>query len=264
MKGLAGKVAVVTGAAGGIGEAIAERFALAGSAVLLVDRDGERLLETTRRITSADGTAESLVADVGHSDDARLLIEHAVERFGALDILCNNAAVTIPKPVDALSEDEWDLVQAVDLKAIFLTVKHAVPRMLERGKGVIVNIASVDGSLAERGIPAYCAAKGGVLNLTRALALDYARDGIRVNCICPGMTDTPLFRSFMSQLADGETALRRRLDRVPIGRLVEPCEVASAALFLASDDASAITGAALTVDGGLTAGWDYSPPGQGG
>jgi NAD(P)-dependent dehydrogenase (short-subunit alcohol dehydrogenase family) len=165
----------------------------------------------------------------------------------------------VPKPVHELEELEWDAVLGVNLKAIFLTSKNAVSRMRDRGGGVIVNVASVDAYVAERNIPAYCAAKGGVLNLTRALALDYAADNIRVNCVCPGMTDTPLFRSFMAQVPDPDEALRQRLQRVPLGRLVQPAEVAAAVLFLASDQASAITGAMLTVDAGLTAGWDYSP-----
>ncbi len=261
MMRLGGAAAIVTGAAGGIGEAIAERFARAGASVLLVDRNEELLAAATSRLAADGGTVAPLAADVSRSADVVGMVEEAVNRFGGLDVLCNNAAITVPKRVEQLSEEEWDEVQAVDLKAIFLTSKHAVPRMRLRGGGAIVNVASVDAYVAEPGIPAYCAAKGGVLNLTRALALDHAADGIRVNCVCPGMTDTPLLRSFMAETSDGGEALRRRLRRVPLGRLVEPAEVAAAVEFLASHEASAITGAVLTVDGGLTAGWDYSPPG---
>jgi dihydroanticapsin dehydrogenase len=252
-------VVAVTGAAGGIGEAIAKQFAELGSSVVLVDWNAELLAATTSRLADEGATVSALVADVSDADDARRIVEEAVGRYGGLDILCNNAAVTVPKPVHELEELEWDAVLGVNLKAIFLTSKNAVSRMRDRGGGVIVNVASVDAYVAERNIPAYCAAKGGVLNLTRALALDYAADNIRVNCVCPGMTDTPLFRSFMAQVPDPDEALRQRLQRVPLGRLVQPAEVAAAVLFLASDQASAITGAMLTVDAGLTAGWDYSP-----
>jgi NAD(P)-dependent dehydrogenase (short-subunit alcohol dehydrogenase family) len=256
---LEGRGAIVTGAGGGIGEAIAEALVGAGAATLLVDLDGDLLQQTTSRLANAYETnVSSMVADVSKPDQVSAFIEHAAAELGCIDILCNNAAVTVPKPVDVLAEEEWDRVIDVGLKGIYLAVRDVVPHLRSRGGGVIINIASVDAFVAERGIPAYSAMKGGVLNLTRALALDYARDGIRVNCVCPGMTDTPLFRYFMGQAPDPEESLVRRLARVPMERLVQPAEVANAALFLASPLASAITGSAVTVDCGLTAGWDYS------
>lgn len=150
----------MTGAARGIGDAIAEALARAGAAVLLVDRDAKSVVETTQRIAADGGTVASFAADVSLSGSANELVGQAVSRFGGLDILCNNAAVTLAKTVDEVTEEEWDEVQAVNLKAVFLTSKHAVPRMRERGGGAIVNIASVDAYVAERGFSAYCAAKG--------------------------------------------------------------------------------------------------------
>lgn len=255
---LQGKTAVVTGAGSGIGQAVAVAFAREGASVVVVDINVDDGRETVDAIRVANGTATFVNADVGNAGDAERMIRNAIDHFSGLDIVFNNAAMNLRKFVDEMTEEEWDRVHSVNLKAIFLAAKYAIPELRRSGGGVILNTASVDGLTAEVGIPAYCATKGGVVNLTRALALDHARDRIRVNCICPGATDTPLFRWHLSKAADPEAELRKREARIPLGRLLRPEEVANVAVFLASDEASGITRAAIVVDGGLFAGWDYA------
>lgn len=258
---LAGRVALVTGAGAGIGNAIACAFAAAGARVAVVDIDADAAERTVRQIGGGGGAALAVECDVADGTAVAAAVEAAAERFGALDVVCNNAATTVPTPtVETLSEEDWDRVQEVNVKSIYLAVRAAAPHLRSSDGAAILNVASVDGLTAEPGIAAYCASKGAVVNLTRALALDFAPAGIRVNCVCPGMTDTPLFRHFIGLSNAPATVKRERLRRVPLGRLVEPEEVARVALFLCSAEASAVTGAALPVDNGLGAGWDFSAP----
>jgi NAD(P)-dependent dehydrogenase (short-subunit alcohol dehydrogenase family) len=177
----------------------------------------------------------------------------AVETYGRLDILFNNAGLTLPARVTETSEEVWNLSLDVNLKGVMLGCKYAIPEMQKVGGGSIINTASMLGLVASPRQAPYCAAKGGVVLLTKQIAIDYARDNIRVNCICPSEVDTPMHRKFIAESPDPEATKQRLLERIPLNRVARPEEIAAAALFLASDDSSYVTGVALPVDGGLTA-----------
>jgi 2-keto-3-deoxy-L-fuconate dehydrogenase len=247
------RVALVTGAAKGIGRAVALRLAAEGAQVVALDRDAAALEE----LVAAGGVVGTEV-DVSDAEALRAAISEA----GPLDVLVNNAGVQRPGVVDELPLEDWDLLHAVNVRAAFVAIAAATQSLVAR-RGAIVNVASVDGLVAEGGVAAYSAAKAGLVNLTRGAALDLAARGVRVNAVCPGMVDTPMLRSFLDEGPGPEAQLAARLRRVPLGRLVSPEEVASAVAFLASAEASAITGATLVVDNGLTAGWDYAPDTEG-
>lgn len=249
---LAGKTAIITGAGSGIGEASALLFAEEGARVLCVDLVAEAAGRTADTIRESGGEAQACQADVRSFADAQRMVQTAIDRFGDFDILFNNAGTGIRKPVHELSVDEWDLVLDTNLKGVFVCSKAALPHLMSRGRGNIINTASTFALLASPQYPAYCASKGGVLMLTKQMALDYG-PAIRVNCICPGATDTPRIRRNIEEAADPAARMRglNELNRV-MGRLAEPREIAQSALFLASDEASFVTGSALVVDGGQT------------
>ncbi len=245
------KVAVITGAASGMGRATARRFAAEGARLLLADIDAARGEEVTGVITAAGGTATFIRADVSRAGDVRAMVTSAVEHYGALDVLFNNAGIEgeSGRLADS-SEENFDRVLAVNLKGVFLGMKYAIPEMLDRGGGSIINNASVAGLVGWLGGNAYSAAKGGVVTLTKTAALDYARGNIRVNCVCPGVIHTDL----LERVTGGVAVARERLERMqPVPHLGSPEDVAALVLFLASDEARFVTGAALTVDGGYTA-----------
>jgi dihydroanticapsin dehydrogenase len=245
------KVAIVTGAGSGIGRAIALRFVQEGARVVLVDRDQAGGAKTLGLIAAAGGDAHLVVADVSRGSDTERMLDEAVRVFGRLDAMINNAAVLIPKAVPELSEEEWDYVVGVNLKGVFLCSKQAILCFRRQGGGgTIVNMASVNSFYAEGGIAAYCAAKGGVQQLTRAMAIDHSAEGIRINCICPGWIDTPINAAYFA-----DPAARAFADKLhAIGRIGQPAEVAAVAAFLVSDDASFVTGASIVADGGFSAG----------
>jgi len=246
---LSGKVAVVTGAGSGIGRASAERFAAEGASVVVVDIRGPKAEETVELIRRDGGSAEACQADVASAPDVERVIAFAVETFGGLDALFNNAGTLRPGTAVDLSVDDWDLVMAVNVRSVFLGAKYAVPALAERGGGTIVSTASVSGMGGDPGSVVYSASKAAVINLTRSLAVDHARQGIRVNCICPGAIDTP---PVGRMLTDPEA--RQRSERAhPLGRIGRPEEIAAAAVWLSSAESSFVTGQALVVDGGLTA-----------
>jgi len=249
---LAGRVAIVTGAAGGIGRAAAARFAAEGAAVLLADVREEAGAAAAEAIRGRGARAEFVRADVTREPDVRAMVEAAVERFGKLDILFNNAGIGSFVPFDRLEPADWDRVLDVDLRAVYLGCRHALPH-LRRNLGVILNTASQSGLQGQAMNQPYCAAKAGVILLTRSLARELAPEGIRVNCICPGGTDTPLLRGYLRTAPSPDERLAELAARSPMGRLARPEEVAAAALFLVSDEASYVTGVALPVDGGATA-----------
>ena len=239
---LDGKVALVTGAASGLGLATMERFAKEGAQVVGIDVQAG----------SAAG-ADVLAVDVRDEDAVSAAVDEVVARHGHLDIVANFAGVAGGGPVHLVDAADWDRVLAVNLKGTFLVCKHALRPMLEQRSGSIINVASVEGLQGTEGGSSYNASKAGVVMLTKNMAIDYGRAGIRVNAICPGFIDTPMFRAVMG--SDHMTQFRDEYrDDHMLGRFGEPSEIAAAALFLASDDASFVTGHALAVDGGYLAG----------
>ncbi len=246
---LSGKVAIVTGAGSGIGRASAVRFAEEGASVVVSDIRGPKAEETVAMIEQAGGTAAACQANVAESDDVAAMVAFAVERFGGLDALFNNAGTIRPGDAVKLSVEDWDLVMAVNVRSVFLGAKHAVPAMIERGGGTIVSTASVSGMAGDQASVVYGASKAAVINLTRCLAVDHARQGIRVNCICPGAIETPPVGRMLADPAAREGMERSHL----LGRIGQPAEIGAAAVWLCSDESSFVTGQALVVDGGLTA-----------
>ncbi len=248
-----GKVAIVTGAGSGMGRAIALLLAKRGARVVVADLDPPASQETVARIRDAGGDARYVQVDVSRPEDAERMVAFAVEEFGGLDILCNNAGINLAASATETDEEQWDRLMAVNVKGVFLGCKYAIPAMQRRGGGAIVNTVSTAGLRGFPNMAAYNASKGGAALLTRQLALDYARAGIRVNGVCPGVVDTPMTRRFMETHGDPE-ALAKSWEAIPIGRMAQPEEIAQAVAFLASDEAGYITGVLLPVDGGIMAG----------
>jgi NAD(P)-dependent dehydrogenase (short-subunit alcohol dehydrogenase family) len=248
---LEGKVALVTGAAKGIGRAAVEVMLREGARVLLLDCDSQAGEAALASLSAASGRAAFLTADISKPDHARAAVDRAVALFARLDILVNNAGIQCYGDAVEISEELWDRTLDVNLKGGWLMTKFSVPAMLASGGGSIVNVASVQGLVAQRGACAYGTSKHAMIGLTRTCAVDFASRGIRVNCVCPGSIDTPMLQSTIQRAAD-PAALRRILDRLhPIGRIGRPAEVAEVICFLASDRASFMTGSIVVVDGGL-------------
>jgi NAD(P)-dependent dehydrogenase (short-subunit alcohol dehydrogenase family) len=250
---LNGKVAIITGAGSGIGRATAILFAREGAKVVVADLVASAGEETAAEIKANGGEAVFVRVDVSQAAEVEQTVRVAVETYGRLDILFNNAGLTLPAMVTETSEEVWQKSIDVNLKGVMLGCKYAIPEMRKVGGGSIINTASMLGLVASPRQAPYCAAKGGVVLLTKQVAIDFARDNIRVNCICPSEVDTPMHRKFIAESPDPEATKKRLLERIPLNRVARPEEIAAAALFLASDDSSYITGVALPVDGGLTA-----------
>jgi NAD(P)-dependent dehydrogenase (short-subunit alcohol dehydrogenase family) len=251
---LAGRVAIVTGAASGIGRASAAAFAREGARVVAVDVDPRLAQE------SFEGEVVFEPANVANEAEVKRVVDRTIGRWGHVDILFNNAGVVLVKPLDQTTEEDWDRLMGVNLKAVFFAIKHAVPHMRRAGGGVILNSGSIGSITGQVGTPAYIASKGAVALLTKSLALDYGRDNIRVNCLCPGITDTPMLREHMGYGAIGEANIRKRLARVPLGAILKPEDLARAALYLVSDESAGVTGITHIVDGGLLAAAEYDQP----
>ena len=248
---LQGKVALITGAGGGIGRVAAELFAAEGARVVVADAVAAGAHATVQAITDAGGEATAVTVDVAASDQVAAMVAAATAAYGGIDVLYNNAGVLPPDDGGTLDtpESTWDRVMNVNLKGVWLSCKHGIPALLERGGGSIINVASLVALMGSAVAQiAYTASKGGVLSMTREMAVEYARHNIRINALCPGPIQTPL----MAELLSDPERRARRLVHVPIGRFGQAEEVARAALFLASDDSSLMTGASLVVDGGIS------------
>lgn len=251
---LDGKTALITGGAGGIGRATALLFAREGAAVVIVDTNLKAGEEVAHEITGAGGRAIFERANVTRSADCRHAVERTVRDFGGIHILFNNAGIIRRASVVEISEDDWDAVMAVNVKSIFFMSREVIPIMAKAGGGSIINAASGWGLAGGARAAAYCASKGAVVLMTKAMAIDHGRQNIRVNCICPGDTDTAMLRNEARQLEEAEDRFLSESAKRPLGRVGRPEEIAQAALYLASDSSTFVTGAALVVDGGGLAG----------
>jgi len=253
MISLAGKRALVTGAGSGIGAAIAERFASLGAHVWATDRDESTARATANRIRRAGGTGEALQLDV---TDASVTVQVAasLEPGGGLDILVNNAGIGHVGTILQASGDDLDRLYSVNVRGLFNMTRAFLPAMISRRSGVVINMASIGGVVGLRDRVAYCTTKFAVVGLTKCVALDHALDGIRANCICPGRVETPFFTARLREYPDPEKAYRELAATHALNRMGKPDEIAAAAAYLASDDAAFITGTALVIDGGLSAG----------
>jgi NAD(P)-dependent dehydrogenase (short-subunit alcohol dehydrogenase family) len=251
---LENKVALITGGASGIGEATALLFAEEGAKVMVADVQDELGQGVARRIRDAGGTADYIHTDVSVAEDVSGMVRATTERYGRLDVLYNNAGLARGGPIVEVAEEDWDLVIDVDLKSIYLGCKFAIPEMRKTGGGAIVSTASIAGLRGSPRLHAYSAAKAGVINLTRSIAAEAGPYNIRVNCVCPGIIVTPIWRQIGTMTDEQQRAMWDQMGaRVLLGRVGMPEDIARAVLFLASDDAAYITGHALVIDGGLTA-----------
>ena len=250
---LDGKVAVVSGGSSGMGAAVCERLADSGAAVVVGGRDEARTAAVVDAVRAAGGDAVAGQGDVADSTQAASLVDTAVDTFGGLDIVVNAAGVIHRADAAGTSDDDWHRVMSINVDGTFFLSRAAIPALRERGGGVIVNISSTCGLVGSASLVAYCASKGAVTNLTRAMALDHAAEGIRINAICPGSVDTPMLVSEHPAGTTADEVFARNLASIPEGRIPDPSEVADLALFLCSSAARHIHGANLSLDGGYTA-----------
>jgi NAD(P)-dependent dehydrogenase (short-subunit alcohol dehydrogenase family) len=251
MPRLEDKVALITGGGSGIGKAAALLFSSEGARICISDIDSARGEETARLITSQGREALFVRADVSKAQDAQKMVNETIRKYNTLDILFNNAGISADLSILDTTEDDWDRMININLKGVFLGCKYALPHMIRSKRGSIINMSSVSGIMGSQNLAAYCASKGGVLMLTRAMACDLGPYGIRVNCICPSHIITPMVEGFISELPKSNVESVAR--RYPLRRFGKPEEVAKVALFLASEDSSFMTGSALVVDGGSIA-----------
>jgi NAD(P)-dependent dehydrogenase (short-subunit alcohol dehydrogenase family) len=248
-----GKACIVTGAGSGIGKAIAQRLAEEGGSVLCTDINDATAIATAAEIHHAGGIAVAMAADVSDRTQVDMLIAHCVDLYGKVDVLVNNAGVNIPGVFHEVTDDAIDKTLNVNVKGAMYGCRAAIPHMLRQGSGSIINISSVNGLVSEPFLTVYSASKGAIVMLTKGVALDYAKQGIRCNAICPGWVDTPINYAHAAMLGGLEKVYANIDAFQPIGRPGEPREIAHLALFLASDEASFLTGSIITADGGLTA-----------
>ena len=254
MNSLSGKVALITGGAAGIGRATSLLFAREGAAVVIADVNAQAGQAVAAEITQAGGRARFQAADVTRCADGRRLAQQTLHQFGRIDILFNNAGIIRRATILDLSEEDWDRVMSVNVKAIYLLSREVIPHMQKQGGGSIINTASGWGLAGGAKAAAYCASKGAVVLLTKAMAIDHGPQNIRVNCICPGDTDTGMLREEARQLGERSDCFLSDAAKRPLGRVGAPEEIAQAVLYLASDASSFVTGTALVVDGGGLAG----------
>lgn len=253
MSSWTGKTVIVTGGGGGIGRAIAHRFAAAGAAVAVVNRTAAKAERVAAEIREAGFEATAMAADVSSEADVRRVVRDTLEKYGQIDVMVNNAAVCPQVRLADLSLSQWNEVITNNLTSVFLFCREVVPPMLRNGGGAIVNVSSVHALATLEGYSAYAASKGGIVAMTRAIALDYAKQNIRVNAVLPGAVQTPMLESSVKNLdTPREEIMRQWNDSQPIGRVGQPDEIASVVLFAASPDNSFMTGATLVADGGMT------------
>ena len=257
-KKLMGQVAWITGGASGMGRATAQLFAGEGASVAIVDINEALGNEVAEEINASGGEAIFHRCNVSDETDVQSAIAATVDRFGGLQIIFNCAAKGIAKRLENMTESEWDELMAVNVKSIFFSLKHGIQHLEKNQHSYVVNIGSISSFVAQVDTPAYTTTKGAVLLLSQSIALDYAHLGVRCNCLCPGLTNTPMTTAHYDRVAGGDKILARRVRRIPINRMVVPEEIARSALFFSCEDSAGITGTSLTIDGGYLAAaeWD--------
>jgi NAD(P)-dependent dehydrogenase (short-subunit alcohol dehydrogenase family) len=253
MRRFEGRVALVTGGSSGIGYATAKAFLAEGARVAIAGRDQGRLRKAAKALAEF-GEVLAIRGDVSEAADAKRMVSETERKLGPIDVLVNNAGIYVNKPIEAFKEAEYDRVMDINMKGTFLCTKYAIPGMVKRKRGAIVNVSSDSGLVGTAGSSVYCASKGAMVLFTKAVALDHGKDGVRVNAICPGEVETPMLdRDAAESGLSYEDYYRRLVGPIPMKRAAKPEEIAAGILFLASEDASYITGAAMSVDGGSTA-----------
>lgn len=256
------QVAWITGAASGIGEAVARLFAAEGAAVGLADVQTDPGQSVAAEIRAAGGRALFTNCDVSRADQVKTSIEQTAREFGGLSIIVNCAGIVQVKLLDELDEADWDRLMAINVKSIYLSAKFGLPHLKRNARSYVVNIGSISSYVGQGRTPAYTASKGAVLMLSKSIALDYAADGLRCNCVCPGITDTSMLREHINKTPDPEATLAARVRRVPIGVALSPGDIAKAALYFSCEDSAGITGTSLVVDGGYLAAAEWEHPGH--
>ena len=253
-----GQVAWISGAAGGIGEGTARLFAEEGAAVAVVDVHDQAGLQVVEEIRAKGGQAIFVHCDVSQREEVKTAIEKTVESFGGLQILVNNAGVICGKMLHEYTDEEWERVMNVNVKSMFFSFQYAFEHLVKNERSYVVNLGSISSFVGQDRTPAYSTSKGAILLLSRSIALDYARYGIRCNCVCPGITDTPLVQQNLEAYPDAKARLVKRLDRVAINTILKPRDIAKAILYLSCEDSSGVTGTSLVVDGGYLAAAEWS------
>jgi NAD(P)-dependent dehydrogenase (short-subunit alcohol dehydrogenase family) len=255
---LAGQTAWISGATKGMGEGAALLFAREGAAVAVIGRNEDDGRRVVRAIKRKGGKAIFIRCDVTREEEVRTSIEQTVAVFGGLQILVNNAGLVDVRMLHDYTAEQWDRVMDVNVKSMFFAFKHAFPHLRENRRSYVVNVGSISSLVGQSGTPVYTASKGAVLQLSRSIALDYARYGIRCNCVCPGITDTPMLREHLNAASDPEALLAERLNRVPLNVALTPADVAKAMLYFSCEDSAGITGTSLVVDAGYLAAAEWN------
>jgi len=261
MRRLENKVAWISGANSGIGAAVARLFAREGAKVALIGRRLALSRSLEKELKAEGGQALAIACDVSSERQVRASIQKTVKRFGSLDILVNNAGVVDIKPLHDYTEKQWDKVVDVNVKSMFFSVKHAMAALRQSGRGCVVNVGSISSFVGQALTPVYTTTKHAIVGLTKSIALDYAAVGIRCNCVCPGITDTPMLREHLNAQPIPDAALNTRLRRVPMGVALTPHDVAKSILYFSCDDSSGITGATLIIDAGYLAAAEWETRG---
>ncbi len=261
-KRLQNQTAWVSGAASGMGEAVAQLFAEEGAAVALVDVQADKGQAAAEAIRKKGGRATFIAADVRREDAVRDSIDQAVREFGGLQTIVNCAGIVQVKQLHEIDVADWDRLMDINVKSIYLSIKHGVAHLKKNSRSYVVNIGSVGSFVGQGSTPAYTASKGAVMMLSKSIALDYAADGLRCNCVCPGITDTPMFREHMNKTPDPEAAIRSRLRRVPMGVSLTPADIAKSVLYFCCEDSAGVTGTTLVVDGGYLTAAEWEHPGH--
>jgi NAD(P)-dependent dehydrogenase (short-subunit alcohol dehydrogenase family) len=250
---LEGQVAWISGAASGIGAAVARLFAAEGAQVALADVQIDAGMHVEQDIVAGGGVAAFFACDVSREEQVRGAIDETAARFGGLQIVVNCAGIVRVGLLHEMDTTRWDYLMSVNLKSMFFSVKYGWPHLRKNPRSYMVNIGSISSFVGQAATPAYTASKFAVLGLSRSIALDYAAAGLRCNCVCPGITDTPMLREHLDKTGDPEGVLAKRLRRVPLGKALQPAEIARAVLYLSCEDSAGVTGTSLVVDGGYLA-----------